>query len=233
MNSKLINTILEGPSSPLARFELRCDPLTLGLASVGMSAGQAGMDIYGQFVARDTHNAQEEARRIEQQNAIDENRRRATHDYLTNTRLERLQQQQEVESVAQKTFDIGRESDRSVATSLASAAERGVAGRTVDQIASDFEFMASEETGRLLLNQKRANQQHSENVRAAGTEWQNRVTSIKPYIKQPAKPIDFFGPIFKAGSEALQTIGTGALTGPGFGAQASGQPNPGAQKFGA
>lgn len=229
----LLDTLLTGPISPLGKFALFCDPFSLAVASVGMSAGQAGMDIYGQFVARDTHNVQEEARRIEQQNAIDENRRRATHDYLTNTRLERLQQQQEVESVAQKTFDIGRESDRSVATSIASAAERGIAGRTVDQIASDFDFMANEETGRLNENQRRANLQHDENLRAAGTEWQNRVTSIKPYIKQPAKPIDFFGPIFKAGSEALQTIGTGALTGPGFGAQASGQPNPGAQKFGA
>lgn len=228
---KLSDQLMNGCLSPLSRFALTCDPFTLAAASMGMSAGQAGMDIYGQFVQRDTHKAQEEARRIETENAIEENRRRATHDYLTATRLERTQEAQEHASLAQKKMDVFRQTDATIATSIASAAERNVAGRTVDMIASDFEFMADEETGRLKQNQKLADRQHTENIRAQGTEWQNRVTSIKPYIKTPAPQIDFFGPVFKAVGQGIQTIGTGALTGSGFGAQASNMPNPGAQKL--
>jgi hypothetical protein len=179
-----------------------------------MAAGSAAMSIAGQFQAAGAHNSSEEARRIANQNAMDENRRRATHDYLTQTRLEREQQAQEVASVAQKSFDVRREATRSVGTALASAAERGVAGRTVDMIAADFDFMADEETGRLRANQKLANRQHDENIRASGTEWQNRVTSIQPYQKTPAKPIDFFGPVFQAGAQTLQTgVSTGAFKG--------------------
>ena len=63
-----------------------CEPVTLAMG--GMAVAGAGMNIYGQFQARDQHNAVEEYRRIEQENVIEENRRRATHDYITHTRLE-------------------------------------------------------------------------------------------------------------------------------------------------
>ncbi len=226
--SSLTEQLLNGSISPLSRFETRCEPVTLGLAAMG--AASAGMNIYGQFQARDTYNSVEEYRRIEQENAIEENRRRATQDYLTNVRLEQEQQQQEYESVAQKSVDIQAQATRSVATGMASAAERGVAGRTVEMIAQDFDFMANEETGRLRENQRMADRQRSENIRGMGTEWQNRVTSIKPYVKTPAKQIDFFGPIFKAGVQTLGNVAVmpaGSLKGVGFGAQASGSPNPG------
>lgn len=185
-----------------------CEPVTIAMGT--MAVAGAATNIYGQFQARDAHNATEEYRRLEQENVIEENRRRATHDYLTQVRMEQTQQQQETESVAQKSYDVGQQARLSVATGMASAAERGVAGRTVDMIAQDFDFMANEESGRLRENQKIANLQHGENVRSFGTEWSNRIAAVKPYVKQPAKPIDFFGPIFQAGA---QTLNTGAFTG--------------------
>ncbi|MBX3301584.1 MAG: hypothetical protein KF693_05150 [Nitrospira sp.] len=170
-----------------------------------MAGASAAMSIKGQMDAASQFNATEEHRRLEQENVIEENRRRSTHDYLTHVRQEQMQQQQEFEMVAQKSVDIQRQADRSIATGMASAAERGVAGRTVDQIAADFDFMANEETGRLKENQKLANQQHSENIRSFGTTYSNRIADVKPYIKTPAKQVDFFGPIFQAGAQTLQT----------------------------
>jgi hypothetical protein len=228
--SRMIDQLLNGSISPMVRFELRCEPVSMTLAMGGMAAMQAGTSIYGQFQARDAHNATEEYRRLEQENVIEENRRRATHDYITSTRLEREQQSQEEAAVAQQVVDISRQTDRTIATGMASAAERGIAGRTVDQIAQDFDFMANEETGRLKENQKLANQQHGEQIRSLGTEWTNRVTAVKPYVKTPAKPIDWFGPVFQVGAQTLNFAGAmpaGSLKGPGFGAQASGAPNPG------
>lgn len=223
--SSLIEQLLNGSISPVVKFSLTCEPVTLAMA--GMGAAQAGMNIYGQFQARDQHNTVEEFRRLEQENVIEENRRRSTHDYITTTRLEREMQSQEEESLAQKVVDIHRQADSSIATGMASAAERGIAGRTVDQIAADFDFMANEETGRLRENQKLANMQHGENIRSYGTEYSNRIAAVKPYIKTPAKQIDFFGPLFQAGAQTLSTAGTmakahggfgNAFTGSGFGA---------------
>lgn len=226
--TKLTEQLLNGSISPLLRFHCLCEPVTLAMA--GMGAAQAGMSIYSQFQARDVHNKTEEYRRLEQENIIEENRRRATHDYITSVRMEQTQQQQETESVAQKSYDVQQQATRSIATGMASAAERGVAGRTVDQIATDFDYMANEESGRLRENQQIANLQHGENIRSFGTEWSNRIAAVKPYVKQPAKPIDFFGPIFQAGAQTLNTgvnvakVSGGfdkAFLGSGFGAAKS------------
>lgn len=203
--SKLSEQLINGLLSPMVKSQLTCDPITLTVAGAGMAVGGAGMNIYGQFQARDQHNAVEEYRRKAQEDAMEENRRRATYDYLNSTRLEQTQQQQETEAVAQKSMDVAQQATRSVATGVASAAERGVAGRTVDQIAQDFDFMANEETGRIKANQELTNQQHAENIKSYGVEYNNRVASMKPYVKEPAKPIDFFGPIFGAGSQILNT----------------------------
>lgn len=213
--SSLTENLINGIQSPLHRFTLTCEPFTIAAATMGVAS--AGMNIAGQFQAQGQHNATEEYRRIEQENVIEENRRRATHDYLTNVRLEQTQQQQEEEAVAQKGFDIEQQAKRSVATGMASAAERGVAGRTVDQIAADFDFMANEETGRLKYNQKLAEQQHFENVGIFGTEYKNRIAAVKPYVKTPAKQIDFFGPIFQAGVQTLNTGASVASAAGGFG----------------
>ncbi|MDK2744309.1 MAG: hypothetical protein NDI90_15485 [Nitrospira sp. BO4] len=209
-----------------------CEPITMAMG--GMAVAQAGMGIYSQFQARDQHNSTEEYRRLEQENVIEENRRRATHDYITSTRLEQQQEDQEKAALAQKAVDLQMQADRSIATGMASAAERGVAGRTVDQIAADFDFMANEETGRLKENQKLANLQHNENIRSFGTTYSNRIAAVKPYIKTPAKQIDFFGPIFQAGAQTLGTAAKmpdGSFKGVGYGAQASGAPNPGARPY--
>ncbi len=220
-----INNLINGPSSsPLFRFECKCEPVSLTAGMVALSAASAAMQVKGQANAAKQYNSVQEAQRMETENVIEENRRRATQDYLTTTRLEREQQSQEQEAVAQKTNDLNREAARTIATGNASAAERGVAGRTVDQIAADFDFAANEETGRLKANQNLANQQHAENVLAAGTEFSNRAASIKPYIKTPARQIDYFGPIFQVGAQTLGTINAmpaGSLKGPGFGAASS------------
>ena len=204
MPNTLIDTLLHGPSSPLTKYQCSCMPLAMGMMA-GLSAAQAGASIYGQFQAQKQFNATEESRRQQNEIAIEENRRRATYDYLNSVRLEQTQQAQEEASVAQKSYDVQHEATRSIATGDASAAERGVAGRSVEQIAQDFEFAANEETGRIQQNQRQANAQHTENIRSMGNEWSNHVSSIKPYIPQPAKPVDFFGPVFQAGAQTLAT----------------------------
>jgi hypothetical protein len=178
-----------------------CEPVTITMGV--MAAAGAATSIMGQQQAKKQAESVEEARRIEQENVITENRRRATDDYLNTTRMERDQQSQEEAAVALKSGDVMKETKRSVATATASAAERGVAGRTIEDLAADYDFQANEETGRLKENQKLSNQSHSENIRGMGTNYSNRIADVRPYIKAPVKPVDYFGPIFGAGSQAL------------------------------
>lgn len=164
-------------------------------AAIG-AVGGGVMGAMGSKAANKNAKAVEEARRIEQENMIMETRRRATDDYLNITRMERDQQFQEEAAVAMKGADISKETRRSVATSTASAAERGVAGRTIDDIAADYDFMANEETGRLKANQAMTNRQHEENIRGAGIDFSNRVADVRPYMKKAIAPVDYFGPAF-------------------------------------
>lgn len=179
-----------------------CYPLVIMGA---MAAASAAAQIAAQQQAQAQGAAAEDAQRIESENAIEINRRRATGDYLTQTRLEETARMQEEESLAEKSSDVFRQANKTKGTGAASAAERGIAGRTVDQIAQEYDFAANLETGRLRENQKLANAQHNENIAANGTEYTNRVTSIQPYNMQPQKPVDYFGPVFGAASQLVQT----------------------------
>jgi hypothetical protein len=205
MKNTLIQSLIEGLPVDWRkqRSALTCEPATITMGV--MAAGAAAAQIQAQQQAQKTGKSVEESRRMEQENVINETRRRATDDYLNQTRMEQDQQSQEEAAVAQKSMDVSKQTQRSVSTSLASAAERGVAGRTVNDIAQDYEFMSNEETGRLKQNQAMANQQHQENLRGMGTQFSNRVADARPYVMQPQKPVDYFGPIFGAGQQTLGT----------------------------
>ncbi len=197
----LINTFLNGPTDYRARFITTCEPVTVSMGV--MAAAGAAASIQGQRQAQKMAKGTEEARRLEQENVITENRRRSTDDYLNQTRLTMEQQAQEEASVAVKSGDVMRETRRSVATGTASAAERGVAGRTIEQIASDYDFQANEETGRLKQNQALANQQHQESLRGLKTQFNNRITDVKPYIPKQQAPVDYAGPLLGAAGTML------------------------------
>ena len=187
---------------PHPRSILTCEPVTLAMG--GMAAAGAATQIMGQVQGNKMARSVEEAKRLEQENVINETRRRATDDYLNQTRLEQEQQSQEEEALSQKTMDVNRQTQRTTATGTASAAERNVAGRTIEAITSDYEFQANEETGRLKQSQALANLQHTENIRGYKTQYTNRVTDARPYVPRPIAPVDYFGPIFGAGTQVLE-----------------------------
>lgn len=174
-----------------------------------MAVAGAATTIMGDKASKKSAKSVEEAKRIEQENMITENRRRATDDYLTQTRLEQDQQSQEESAVALKSNDVMRETIRATSTSTASAAERGVAGRTINDIAADYDFQANEETGRLKYNQSLSNRQHGETIAGYGKQFSNRVADVRPYVERPIAPVDYFGPIFAAGGQIAGNAGVG------------------------
>lgn len=180
------------------------------------AVGGAAMGVIGSKIANKNAKATEEARRIAQEQAMAENRRRATTDYLNQIRLENVQMSQEQAAVVEKTDDLGKNTANAVGAANVSAAERGVGGRSLDQIISDYHAQNDLEVGRLNANQGMKDAQHGEVVRGANQNYWNRVTGMQPYQKQPVAPVDYFSPAFKLVGD-LGKIGMASGVGQGGG----------------
>lgn len=183
-----------------------CEPVTLlAAASMGASAGGAVTNIIGANTTRQMNKGYENQKKNAQDDLIIENRKRATHDYLREVRLEQLEQAQEESSLSEQSNDIAKQADAATGQAVASAAERGVSGNNLDTILSDYEFQQNQEVGRLRINQDQKNQQHTENIAGSKDSFDYRVASVKPYVPRVQPPVDYFGPIFGAISNAGQT----------------------------
>jgi len=176
-----------------------------------MAAAGAAASIAGQHQQRKASKSYEDSQSRAVDYRITETRKRATDDYLNQVRLEQTQQRQEEEAVVEKSMDLARQTNDAVATGVASAAERGIAGgRTVESILFDYRFQEDIEIGRMRENQELRNRQHAENLSTYKTRYYNQASSIQPYQQKPIAPVDYFTPIFGAFG---QTINTGVNTG--------------------
>ena len=194
-SSKLLSFILEGgPVDNRLRFRLHCEPMTI-IAGTAMAAGAAS-SIVSANNARQTAKGNENSKKNAQDDVIIENRKRATHDYLREVRLENLQATQETEALTEKANDEAHVTSDAKSTAVASAAERGVAGNSLDQIINDFNFQQNQEVGRLRVNQSMKDQQHLENIAGYGDEFSARASAVQPYVPRAQPPVDYFTPIF-------------------------------------
>lgn len=189
------------------RHRLTCDPVSiLAGTSIAASAGGGISSIIGQNTSRQLSKGAEGRLRLAVEDQIIQNRRRATDDYLRQVSGEQLRQRQEEEASVEKSHDISQGAKQASSTSIASAAERGVSGRTVEQIVSDYQLQEDKEIGRIRTNQQFANQQHRENLAGYRSQFDQRVSSIQPYVPAVQAPVDYFSPIFGI-------LGTTARTG--------------------
>jgi hypothetical protein len=172
----------------------------------GAAVGGAVTNIIGQNTTRQMNKGYENQKKNAQDDLIIENRKRATHDYLRQVRLEQLTQTQETASLANQSSDTAKQMKAAAGTAVASAAERGVAGNSLETVVADYEFQQNQEVGRLRVNQDMKNQQHTENIGGFKDQFDQRVAAVKPYIPRVQPPVDYFGPIFGA-------IGTTASAG--------------------
>lgn len=179
--------------------------------ALGAMAGAGAISsIVGQNSARQLAKGEENQRKNAQDDLIIENRKRATHDYLRQVRLEQLSQSQEEQSLAEQGGDILKQTNAAKGQAMASAAERGVSGNNVDMILSDYEYQQNQEVGRLRINQSQKNMQHTEAMGEDRDNYDYNVAAVKPYVPRPQAPVDYFGPIFGAlGTTVSGGIGAG------------------------
>ena len=171
--------------------------------------------LVGANTARQAAKGAENAKKNAQDDLIMENRKRATKDYLREVRLEQLTQQQETEVLAEKSFDVAKNTIDAKGQTEASAAERGVGGRSLDMVLADFDFQQNQEVGRMRINQEKANAQHGENIETYKDQFTERASAIKPYVPRVQPPVDYFGPIFGAlAGNASASMAKGLGAGP-------------------
>jgi len=186
-----------------------CEPVSIALAVTAVTAAaSAAMSIQGQQNARKMAIDQEEQKRQAQEVAITEERSRATKDYLRQLRQEGEQARQEALNARSETIEVDRQADQVESSAIASAAERGVDGRSLSIILNDYAFQENREVGILKENLRTKNQQHTENITGYQDQFDQRVTQMKSYVPRPQAPVDYFGPILGA----VGTISSGAMS---------------------
>lgn len=193
-----------------------CEPTSLTLASMGVAVAGAGTSIAGQVQQNSA------AKQVERQKAeavdeqITENRRRATADFLAKVQDEQLQQSQEQQALEEHLGDLKKQERDANSKAIVAAGESGVVGQSLSAIRADYRLQMEQAAARLGINQEQADWQHTRNIQAYGVEYNNRATSIQPYQQQPVKPVDYFGPIFGAVGQSLNTmVNTQAIRGMG------------------
>jgi len=180
------------------------------IVSMGVAAASAATSIAGQVQQQSAQKSYQKNLANASQDQVIETRKRATEDYLRNVRLEQLQSTQEHEAVVEKSGDIAQQTRATSATAVASAAERGVSGRSIDQVIQSYHFQQDTEIGRLRANQTQKDMQHNEQIKGMATQFDQRATSVKPYIPSAVAPVDYFSPILGIASAGMNT---GAATG--------------------
>jgi hypothetical protein len=173
----------------------------------GAAAGAVGGGALGVIGASQQNKANaafENQKKNAQDDLIIENQRRATHDYLRQVRLEQLQATQEAQSVAEQSQDVRKQAAGATGQARADAAERGVAGNSLEMIVNDYEFQQNQEIGRLRQNQEMKNAQHGENIAGFKDQFDQRVAAVRPYIARAQPPVDYFGPVFGVVSTVAQ-----------------------------
>jgi hypothetical protein len=187
-----------------------CEPISMTALIGGAAAGGAVTNIIGQNTTRQMNKGFENQKKIAQDDLIVENRSRATKDYLRQVQLEQLQETQEGQALNEEASDIAKGTRSTEGQARASAAERGVAGNSVETIINDYEFQQNQEIGRLRQNQAMKGAQHVENVEGYKDQFDQRIAAVKPYVPRVQPPVDYFGPIFGAVSTTAQG-GMGAM----------------------
>jgi hypothetical protein len=184
------------------------------VTALAVSAASAGLSVYGQQQQQKAQVKYQNSLQEANQKQMEQNRDLATRAYLDQASAANNQLAQSREAAAAANFDQSRETLQARGAAIASAAEAGVYGGSLDALLSDFGrhegMFASRNEANLIYKQ----QQTAAQIKGYHTEATGRAAGIQPYQPSPVAPVDYFGP-------ALQVVQTGVNTGLNYKAAAS------------
>lgn len=183
-----------------------CDPVSMGVAAIGVSGAGAAANIIGDTSRYNAEKGYQQNLVNQNRQQIEQNRQVATQEYLNKVRLEQLNGQQEAEAITEQRFDLAKERRAAKASAKVSAAEGGVAGLSLDHLLLDFQRQESFAMGRIIANQQLNKLQRDEKIRSYGTEYSARANSISFYQPAPIRKPDYFGPLLGVVNTGLQAF---------------------------
>lgn len=183
-----------------------CDPVSLGVAAIGVSGASEATKIIGQTSSYNAEKGYQQNLVNQNRQQIEQNRQVATQEYLNKVRLEQLQGQQESEAITEQRFDLAKERRAAQASAKVSAAEGGVGGLSLDHMLLDFQRQESFAMGRIIANQQMNKLQRNEKIKSYGMEYSARANSISYYQPAPIKRPDYLGPMLGVVNTGLQAF---------------------------
>lgn len=178
-----------------------CEPVSITMAVIAVAGAAAS--ISAQQQAQSAAKKQQMNLSQAHENANIENRRRVTQDYFEDVRLQRKAQGQERTATRENIGQIAEQSSITKATAGAHAAERNVAGATLEQINDDYTAQEERAIGRQRLQQKWRDEQRDETLKNSGRMYTNSIADIKPFMPTPIAPVDYVGPILQGAQGAM------------------------------
>jgi hypothetical protein len=186
-----------------------CDvisPTVLLVTALAVSAASAGLSVYGQQQQQKAQVSYQARLQEANQKQMEQNRDLATRAYLDQANAAHAQLAQSRESAAAANFDQHRETLQAKGAAIASSAEAGVYGGSLDALLTDFGRHEAMFANRNATNLIYKQQQTAAQVKGYHTEATGRSAGIQPYQPSPVAPVDYFGP-------ALQVVQSGANSG--------------------
>jgi len=157
-----------------------CDPISISLAvATAAASGVAAAD------SAKKQNQYESLQQQAQQQAMAMNKSNAQQAYADNVRAEGNRNLEQQVASAQQNQEASLQqmkASSALATSLGSA---GVGGLSIDTLFADYDKQKAMLDQANAYNNQVAQLQSNERVAGYGTDYQNRVNSLQPYIKRP------------------------------------------------
>src|ERR1051325_2454091 len=170
-----------------------CDPVSLGIATISLSAGSSIANYIGQKNQTDLLNAQNKQ-------FYAANKQAAIDAAMVNESELGLRQSQDLLTAAAEKSDITKQETAHTSTAVVSAAEAGVSGNSLDAILNDIQSKAGENKTRIDQNTKMQLDQIQAEKSGVLVEAQNNINTVRQTtIRQPS----LITPILSTGATAL------------------------------
>jgi hypothetical protein len=174
----------------------RCDPITIGIATLALAGGSAVSSYISQ---------KKDAKRVQAENkqAYEANKAAAIDSAILNEHELSLRQSEEILSSAAQVGDMEREVQANQSTAVVSAAEAGVSGNSLDAVLADIKAKESRNKVRTGQNTTMRLNQIQRDKEAVLVEANNNINTIRQTnVRQPS----ILTPILQVGGAALQTV---------------------------
>lgn len=171
-----------------------CNPVAIGIASIGLTAGSSIASFMGnKSAAQITADQNKEY--------YDANKQAAINSAMLNESQLSLRESEDLLSSAAQTDDLNKQEDARLSTAIVSAAEADVSGHSMDAVLADIQEKTGVNKTRVAMNSQMQMDQLESEKEGTIVQAQNEINTVRQtQVRQPSLLV----PIFQTGAAGLQ-----------------------------